>query len=107
MKKPLTKIIKGKTVEVGFDHNVRVALDKFSEALEAKKLDDKAKEEAEEVLRLALGDAEFATISGQKAFKMMQVIMDRPDLKKLQEEFPEVYKAVAVDGSYEFIRAIN
>lgn len=107
MKKPLTNTIKGKTVEVGFDHNVRVALDKFSEALEAKKLADKAKEEAEEVLRLALGDAEFATISGQKAFKMMQVIMDRPDLKKLQAEFPEVYTAVAVDGSYEFIKAIN
>ena len=107
MKKPLTNTVKGKTVEVGFDHNIRVALDKFRDALEAKKAAEKAKAEAEVILREALGDAEFATISGSKAFKMRQVIMDRPDLTKLKNEFPEVYALVAVDGSYEFLDTVN
>lgn len=107
MKKPLTNTIKGKTVEVGFDPNIRVALDKYRDALEAKKAADKAKAEAEVILRDAIGDAEFATISGSKAFKMAQVIMDRPDLDKLKTEFPEVYALVSVDGSYEFIKTVN
>jgi hypothetical protein len=105
--KTLTPTVKGKTIELGFDAEVREALEIFRNALEAKKAADKAKTEAEAILRAKLGDAEFATIGGSNAFKMAQVIMERVDNAKLLEQFPAVHAEVLVDGSYEFIKTVN
>lgn len=107
MAKALTPTVKGKTVELGFDHEVREALRVFKESLRIKKEADKAKAEAEVVLRAKLGDAEFATISGEINFKIARVNKENPDLAKLLAEYPEVFKAIMVDGSYDFIKTVN
>ncbi len=107
MAKALTPTVKGKTVELGFDSEVREALRVFKESLRIKKEADKAKAEAEVILRAKLGDAEFATISGEINFKIAKVEKLNPNLTKLLEEFPQVYKEVMVDGSYDFIKTVN
>jgi hypothetical protein len=107
MAKALTPTIKGKTVELGFDAEAREALRVFKESLQIKKDADKAKAEAEAVLRAKLGDAEFATISGSINFKIAKVSKMNPDLAKLLAEFPAVYEAIMVDGSYDFIKTVN
>jgi hypothetical protein len=107
MAKALTPTVKGKTVELGFDSEVREALRVFKDSLRIKKEADKAKAEAEVILRAKLGDAEFATISGEVDFKITKVSKLQPDLSKLLAEYPAVYEAIMVDGSYDFIKTVN
>jgi hypothetical protein len=107
MAKSLTPTVKGKTVELGFDSEVREALRVFKDSLRIKKEADKAKTEAEVILRAKLGDAEFATISGEINFKIAKVEKKNPDLAKLLAEYPAVYNAIMVDGSYDFIKTVN
>lgn len=107
MAKALTPTVKGKTVELGFDPEVREALRVFKDSLRIKRDADKAKAEAEVILRAKLGDAEFATISGEINFKITKVEKMNPNLTKLLAEYPAVYTEVMEDGSYDFIKTVN
>lgn len=93
-------------VELGFNAEVRSALKKFNEA---KALADKAKamkEEAEAILRSALGEADKATIGGVVAFRIEYRTRTDVSTKALKEQFPQVYEKLAETTDYNFLKAL-
>lgn len=107
MSKTITPTNFGTSVELGFDKEARKAIADFVEASNAEKLAKEARANAEVILREKLGLAEFATISGANAFKIVH--RDRTDIdrKKLQEQFPEVFAEVSYSNPYDFISALK
>jgi len=93
------------SVEVGFSREVRQALIAFQQAKEAEKQAKQAKAEAEAILREALGNAQIATISGSKAYSLINGSNRHADLTKLAEEFPEAYEATVKTTAYDYIKA--
>jgi hypothetical protein len=97
--------VEKKTVEVGFNAEVRQAIALFQQAKEAEKVAKAQKAEAERVLREALGDAQVATVGGVKAYSLVNGSNRHADLAKLEAEFAEAYEATVKTTAYDYIKA--
>lgn len=86
-------IIEGTKVELGFDAEARQALAQYNEAKAEMARLEKAKEDAEAILRAKIGNAEFATFGGVNAFHIVNVNGTSIDRKVLATAFPEALEA--------------
>lgn len=107
MSKVLVAFVPGSSVEVGFNPEVRKAIADFAEAANAEKEAKARKAVAEQVLRSAIGKAEFANVGGVPAFKIER--RNRVDLKRdvLKSAFPEAFEAASYENPYDFISLVK
>jgi hypothetical protein len=99
-----TQIITTSTTVVELNAEAQIALAKFAQAKEAIKALEAQKDEAEAVLREALGTAESGSIAGKVAVKVAQRTRKGTDSKVLATLFPEAYEATLVSTSYSFLQ---
>jgi predicted phage-related endonuclease len=99
-----TQIITTSTTAVELNAEAQVALAKFAQAKEAIKALEAQKDEAEAILREALGTAEVGLVNGKNAVKVAQRTRKGTDAKVLAEKFPEAYEATLVATSYSFLQ---
>jgi hypothetical protein len=91
---------------VNFTNNqeAREALNTFREAKAAEKAAKERKEQAEAILREALGDAKSAIILGQTVLKVSSLRERKStDAKALQAGWPEAYQATLKVSTYDFL----
>jgi hypothetical protein len=107
MSKTITATLKGTSVEVGFSAEARQAIADFTEAANAEKEAKAKKAQAEEVLRKAIGLAEFATIGGVAVYKIEH--RNRTDIKRdvLKTAFPEAWEKASYENPYDFVAIVK
>ena len=98
-----TNVVTTTKTSIEVDAAVAEALTIFKEAKATIKQAKVAQEHAEEILRAAIGNAEFATIDGVEAFKITHRSTPQVNRKLLKEAFPEAYTAVLYDSPWDFV----
>jgi predicted phage-related endonuclease len=93
-------------VEVGFSAEVREAIALFNEAKALAKRAEEIKDNAEPILRKALGKALVATVGGVKVFSLESRKRTVVDAKRLEAEFEEIFKALSRVVEYDFIKTV-
>jgi hypothetical protein len=107
MSKTITPVVSQKTIELGFNADARRAIKAFADAKKAKAEAEKVIAENEAIIRQLLGDAEFITIGGVNAVKLVQVLGKQEiNRELLRTNFPEVAEAVFYTNPYDFIKAL-
>jgi len=107
MSKTITATNKGTSVEVGFSAEARQAIADFTEAAKAEKEAKAKKAQAEEILRKAIGLAEFATIGGVAVYKIEHRNRTDFDRDVLKKAFPEAWEKTSYANPYDFVAIVK
>jgi DNA replication protein DnaD len=86
--------------------NAAALLAEFEETKAAIKALEEKKDAAEALLRELLGDAEVATINGEKLFKLVHGMNTSFDRELMKKAFPEAFSATLKKKAYTYIKAM-
>ena len=99
-----TQVVTTTSTTTELSAEAQVALKQFADAKEAIKAFEAQKEQAEAILREALGTAEVGTVDGLSVVKVAKRERKGTDAKVLAEKFPEAYEATLVETAYSFLQ---
>ena len=99
-----TQVVTTTSTTTELSAEAQVALKQFADAKEAIKAFEAQKDQAEAILREALGNAEVGKIDGVSVVKVAKRERKGTDAKVLAEKFPEAYEATLTVTAYTFLQ---
>ena len=99
-----TQIVTTSTTAVELDAQAQKALADFAMVKATIKALEEQKDQAEAILREALGNAEAGMVNGKVAVKVAQRVRKGTNAKQLAEKFPEAYEATLTTTEYSFLQ---
>lgn len=99
-----TQVVTTTTTAVELTAEAQKALADFALAKATIKALEAQKDEAEAIIREALGNAQAGTVAGKVAVKVAQRTRKGTDTKTLAEKFPEAYEATLTQTDYTFLQ---